>query len=211
MSDILIDEQTFPSTPANGSQVIFADSSNSYPCIKNDAGIYIGEGQRSTIAQIASHSANTYYIGIQLPSFSMQAGMLFEWEFPVSKTAAGGIATPIYTIVFGANQSVADTVRLTLTGVLQSSAADTGVVRVRATCRSVGAAGVLRGFAEVRHNLATTGFASGATSPSGYNMVEATSSGFDNTALGGQYIGLCVNPGASGAWVVEQCTVKMVY
>lgn len=212
MADILLDVQSFPATPAAGQMVVWGDTSNKQFMQKNDTGLYLGDQTGATVAQIAAHSADTYYKGLQLPSFGMQAGMTFEWIFPVSKAAAG-VATPIYQIRIGAAGTVADTSRLTLTGVLQSAAADTGVVRILVTCRNVGAAGVLRGMAHMQHNLATTGLASGATSPAGFNMVEASSAGFDNqgATIGGQFIGLSVNPGASGAWVVEEVSQRIWY
>jgi hypothetical protein len=103
---------------------------------------------------------------------------------------------------------VADTARLVINGPAQTAAADTGFVRIMATVRSVGAAGVLQGMAWMQHNLAATGF---ANTPAGLSIVEATSAGFDNTALGGQFIGLSVNPGAAGAWVVNQVLARCWY
>jgi len=35
-------------------------------------------------------------------------------------------------------------------------------------------------------------------------QVEGTSAGFDNSNLGGSYIGLSINGGASAAWTVTQ-------
>lgn len=207
MGKIHLAEESFPSTPSAGFGRGWFDSSNSQWCQRNDSGIYLGDMNKSITAQIASHSANTYYAGLQLPSFSMQAGMMFEWYFPVTKTA--GTAAPAYTIVIGPNQSVADTVRLTLTGPAQTAVADTGFVRIMVTCRSVGAAGVLSGMVWLQHNLAATGLAS--TGPAGLSIVQANSAGFDNSALQGQFIGLCVNPGASAAWVVEQCLARCWY
>lgn len=206
MADILLDEQSFPATPAAGQLVCYPDSSNSQWLQRNDGGIFLGDQSASVTAQIASHSADTYYKGLQLPSFSMQAGMVFEWYFPVTKTA--GTATPIYTIRIGANQSTADTARLTITGPAQTAVADTGFVRIMVTCRSVGAAGVLQGMAWLQHNLAATGL---ANTPAGFSLVEGTSAGFDNSALQGQFIGLSVNPGASGAWVVNQVLARCWY
>ena len=206
MAEILLDEQTFPSAPSSGKMIVYPDSSNSQWLQRNDAGTFLGDMSLAKTAQIASHSADTYYLGMQLPSFSMQAGMVFEWYFPVTKTA--GTATPIYTIRIGANQSVADTARLTITGPAQTAVADTGFIRVMVTVRNVGAAGVLQGMAWLQHNLAATGL---ANTPAGFSLVQATSAGFDNTALQGQYIGLSVNPGTSGAWVVEQCLARCWY
>ena len=184
--------------------ILFADSSSTQWLQRDDTGKYLGLSTKATTAQIAAHSADTYYTGLQLPSFSMQAGMVFEWIFVATKGAAG-TATPVYTIRIGAAQTTADTSRLAITGPAQTAAADTGHFKIMVTCRSVGVAGVLQGFAWVQHNLAATGF---ANTPAGFSLTQATSAGFDNTALQGQYIGLTVNPGASGAWVVEQVIAR---
>ena len=207
MADILLDEQGSPVTPASGQIVLYGDSSNSQFIQKNDAGIYCGDVESATVAQIAAHSADTYYKGILLPSFSMQPGTVFEWLFPVTKGAAG-VAAPAYTVRIGAAGSVADTARLVINGPAQTAAADTGFVRVLVTCRSVGVAGVLQGMVHMQHNLAATGF---ANTPAGFSLVEGTSAGFDNTALGGQFIGLSVNPGAAGAWVVNQVIQRITW
>lgn len=208
MALLRIDEQSFPSTPSAGQMIAWPDSGNSQWVQLNDNGIYLGDQSKARVTQIASHSADTYYgVGLQLPSFSMQAGMVFEWYFPVTKGAAG-TASPVYTVRIGPNQTTADTSRLAITGSAQTAAADTGFVRVMVTCRSVGASGVLQGLAWMQHNLAATGLAS---TPAGFSLVEATSAGFDNTALGGQFIGLSVNPGASGAWVVNQVLARVWY
>lgn len=206
MADIFLAEQSAPATPSAGNMVAWPDSGNSQWVQKNDNGLFLGDQSASIIAQIASHSADTYYKGIQLPSFSMQAGMVFEWYFPVTKTA--GVALPAYNIRIGAAQTVADTARLTINGPAQTAVADTGFIRVLVTVRSVGVAGVITGMVWLQHNLAATGL---ANTPAGFSLVQETSAGFDNTALGGQFIGLSVNPGASGAWVVEQCLARCWY
>lgn len=206
MAEILLDEQGFPSTPAAGQMLLFPDSGNSQWTQKNDAGLYLGDMSSSIIAQIASHSADTYYKGLQLPSFSMQPGMVFEWYFPVTKTA--GTAAPAYNIRIGALGTVADTARLTINGPAQTAVADTGFVRVMVTVRSVGVAGVITGMVWLQHNLAATGL---ANTPAGFSLVQGTSAAFDNSALSGQFIGLSVNPGASAAWVVEQVLARCWY
>lgn len=207
MGKFLIDEEGFPAAPAAGKLRAYADSGNSQWVQRNDAGLFLGDQSAAIVAQIAAHSADTYYRGLQLPSFSMQGGMVFEWIFPVTKGAAG-VAAPAYTIRIGANQTTADTARLTINGPAQTAAADTGFVRVLVTCRNVGAAGVLQGMVWMQHNLAATGF---ANTPAGFSLVQGTSAAFDNSALGGQFIGLSVNPGAAGAWVVEQCFARAWY
>ncbi len=208
MAKIVITEEGVPASPASGTMALFADSSNSSWTQKNDSGIYQGDGAASIVAQIASHSADTYYKGIQLPSFGMQAGMTIMWEFFSTKGAAG-VATPVYTIRIGPNQTTADTSRLAITGATQTGAIDSAFVKVMVNVRSVGVAGVIQGTMCLQHNLAATGF---ANTPAGFNMVEGTAAGFDNTStIAGQYIGLSVNPGASGAWVTNQCFVRIWY
>lgn len=206
MADIFLAEQSAPSAPSSGNGVAWFDSSNSQWMQKNDAGTILGDMSRATVAQIPSHSADTYYLGLQLPSFSMQAGMVFEWYFPVTKTA--GTAGPVYTIRIGANQTTADASRLAITGPAQTAVADTGFVRVMVTVRSVSATATMTGMVWLQHNLAATGL---ANTPAGFSLVQATSATFDNTALGGQFVGLSVNPGTSGAWVVEQCLARCWY
>lgn len=208
MAELLIDEQGFPSAPAAGKMLLYPDSGASSFIQRNDAGRFQGDDYRAAIAQLAAFSADTYIpnSGLILPSHSMQVGMFWEWRAIFTK-GAGGTATPVYTVRIGPNQTVGDTSRLAITGSAQTAAADTCIVKILVTCRSLGVAGVLQGSAWLQHNLAATGFAS---TPAGFNLVQGTSAGFDNTALGGQYIGLSVNPGASGAWVMEQC-VGFVY
>ena len=206
MGRLKLAEQSAPATPSSGSSEWFTDSSSSDPWVKNDAGLYIGSRTKATTAQIAAHSADTYYVGIQMPSWGMQAGQVFRWLFVATKGAAG-VAAPVFTVRIGAAGTTADTSRLAITAGAQTAAADSGRMEVVVTCRSVGASGVLRGYALIEHNLAATGFAS---TPAGFSLTEATSAGFDNTssAIGGLIIGLSVNPGASGAWVVEQAVIE---
>lgn len=208
MADILLDEQSKPTNPASGQMVLYPDSGSSVFTQVNDAGLVQGDSMIASIAQQASFSADTYITrsGLQLPSSSMQAGMVFEWRLLMTKGA--GVAAPVFTIRVGAAQSVADTGRLVITLGAQTAVADTGIIKVLATVRSVGAAGVLQGSVWLQHNLAATGF---ATTPAGLSIVQGTSAGFDNSALGGQYVGLSINPGAAGAWVCEQAVGLILY
>jgi len=204
----VIAEEGFPQPqPAFGKY--WFDNVNNQWYQRNGSGIFLGDMSGATIAQIAAHSADTYYKGLKLPSFGIQVNTVFEWAFPVTKGAAG-TAAPAYIIRIGPNQTTADTARLTLNGAAQTAAADSGIVVVRVICRTIGAAGILRGSIHLQHNLAATGF---ANTPAGFNLVEASSAGFDNqqAAMSGQFVGLSVNPGASGAWVVEQVIQKIFF
>jgi hypothetical protein len=211
MADILLDEQSVPATPASGQLVVFGDSTASVPSFKNDAGrsgVMWGSTNNVSIANLTVNAADTYVTDSDLliPSFGLQARTVFMWTLSASKTGAG-TATPIYNIRIGSARSVAgDTARLALTGPAQTAIADIGTLYVMATVRSVGGAGVIQGTAWWVHrgtaaNTTTsgTGFANDST-----GHVEAASSGFDNSALAGQYIGLSVNSGTLGVWTVTQ-------
>jgi hypothetical protein len=214
MADILLDEQSAPSSPASGQGIYYVDSTVSKAAFVDDAGRkYIITGGGMTNASIANQTVNaadTYLTDsdILLPSFGMQARARIVWTVSASKTAAG-VATPIYNIRIGAARTTSDTARLTLTGPAQTAIADIGTLTVMVTVRSVGASGVLQGTAWWVHrgtaaNTTTsgTGF---ANDTSGH--VEATSAGFDNSALAGQYIGLSVHSGTAGVWTVTQVHV----
>jgi hypothetical protein len=199
MGKLTIAEESL-STPSAGFGRGGFDPSNKMWLQKLSTGNFSGDQFISRVTQIASHSADTYYQGIQLPQFGLQAGMSLEWLFDATKGAAG-TATPVYQIRFGPNQSTADTSRLSITGPAQTAAADVARIHVLVTVRVAGAAAILRGFVHLQHNLAATGF---ANTPAGFSLVGATSAAFDASAIQGQYVGLSVNPGTSGAWVIEQ-------
>jgi hypothetical protein len=201
VSDVLLDKQSAPPTPAAGQAIGYFDSTSSLPAWVTDTG---RKGQVATlnasIAAQAGFAADTYLVDSDLliPSFGVQARTAFRWIVAVSKTAAGA-AAPVYTVRIGSARSVADASRLVLTGPLQTAAIDAGVLVIYVVVRNVGAAGVLQGDMNFDHNLAATGFAVNATA-----AVSATSAGFDNSNLGGLFVGLSINGGASAAWTVTQ-------
>jgi len=216
MSILILNERTNPGAPASGKGSVWFDTSG-IQMYTDDAGRHWGWTRNCSIAsQGPGFAADTYVTNsdILIPSFSLQAKTTFLWQISASKTAAG-IAQPAYAIRIGANRTTADTARLTLTGPAQTAIADIGTLYVMLTVRSVGAgtAAVLQGTAWWVHrgtaaNTTTsgTGF---ANDTSGH--VEATSSGFDSTALGGQYIGLSINGGTSAAWTVTQVRVEAAW
>lgn len=205
MSDILLDEQGFPATPGAGQGIIYYDTSASILINRDKNGGFHGRIAKAAIAsQGAGFATDTYVTnsGLLLPSYSMQAQMVFKWVLSFSKTAAS-TATPIYQIRIGANQSTADTSRLSLTGPAQTAAVDVGLLTILVTVRTVAVNGVIQGTAVWNHTLGTaTGFG---------GNVEGTSAGFDNTALQGQYIGLSINGGASAAWTLTQCIGEVFF
>ncbi len=205
MADILIENQSIPSTPSSGQCVIFTDNSAKAIFLLNDLGVIFGRTDNaSTAAQGAGFSSDTYVTNsdIQIPSFSFRVGTMIRWIIACSKTAAG-TATPVYTIRIGSNRSTADTSRLAITGPAQTAAADNAVITIMVVVRSIGASGVIQGDMTIDHNLAATGFANNASA-----IVTGTSSGFDMTAIGGRYVGISINAGASAAWTLTQVRVE---
>lgn len=205
MGEIQIAEQSAPAAPGAGNMLAWADSGSSVFTQRNDAGRYQGDDARAAVAsQGPGFAADTYVTnsGLILPSFSMQAGMVFEWKLAASKTAAG-VATPIYQVRIGAAQTTADTSRLSMTGPAQTAVVDEGILTILVTCRNVAVAGVLQGIASWQHEAAVAaGFG---------EAVQATSAGFDNTALGGLFVGLSINGGAAAAWTVTQVFGRLWY
>jgi hypothetical protein len=215
MSDILLDEQSVPSSPASGQGLIYPDSTVSRLVYIDDSGrkFVFGGMSNASIANQTANAADTYLTDSDLliPSFGLQARTRILWQVSASKTAAG-VATPIYSVRIGSARTTAgDTARLAITGPAQTAVADVGTLNVLLTIRSVGASGVIQGTAWWDHrgtaaNTTTSGvgFANDTT-----GHTEATSAGFDNSALAGSYIGLSVNPGTAGVWTITQVHARM--
>jgi len=162
----------------------------------------------ATTAQIASHSADTYYLGFPVTSNGitrLRAGSWFRWAFGVTKGAAG-TAAPTFNIRYGTAGTTADTSRALMTMSAQTAAADSGYIIISATFRTVGAAAVIVGRVALVHQLATTGLNSTTT---GMQLVQTVGGSFDSSPVG-SIIGLSVNPGTSGAWVVEAVDLDVV-
>jgi hypothetical protein len=207
MADILLDVQSAPTTPSAGQAVLYIDTTTKTLFTRDDAGLYRGQWVRAaTAAQGAGFASDTYVTnsGLLVPGFGMQAGMVFMWQISGSKSAAGTNA-PVYTVRLGAAQSTADTARITLTSSAQTAAADVGILTIMVTVRNVGASGVLAGTASWSHNAAAAGFAS-----TDAGAVEANSAAFDNSAVGGQYLGLSINGGASASWTLTQVVAELL-
>jgi hypothetical protein len=208
MADICLAEQTKPSTPASGNGVMWPDSTSPQWFTIDDAGRVWGRSFNAAVAaQGAGFATDTYVTNsdILIPSFGLQAKTLIRWTISASKTAAG-VATPIYSVRIGSARTTADTARLAITGPAQTAAADSAVIQILLAVRTVAATGVIQGTVSMDHNLAATGFATDASS-----IVVGTSAGFDNSALGGSYIGLSIDGGASAAWTITQVTAEAAW
>ena len=204
MADIVLDEQSAPATPSAGQGALYVDTTASRFIHKDDSGRNWGLNRNWSVAdQAPAANTDTYLTGSSLliPSFGMQAGMRFIWYVAATKTAAA-TAAAVWTVRTGANQSTADTSRVAITQGVQSAVADQGIAQLMVTVRSVGASGVLRAdVAWSGHHASATGFGNGAG---------AAGAGFDNSAMGGLYIGVSLNTGASAAWTITQIQAELL-
>lgn len=161
----------------------------------------------ATTAQIASHSADTYYLGMPVTVAGLtrlQAGSFFRWTFGVVKTA--GTAAPAFNIRFGTAGTTSDASICLMTLAAQTAVADSGFIVCEGTLRVVGSSAVLQGTTSLVHQLATTGL---NVTTTGMQLVQTTGGAFNST-VANSIIGLSVNPGTSGGWVVEAVKLDAV-
>jgi hypothetical protein len=203
MAIITLDNQSIPITPAAGKSTVFVDATTKKLGQVDDAGHVYGaplSRNWSTASQGAGFAADTYVAnsGLLIPSFGMQAGQMYRWSISFSKTAAG-TAAPVVTFRIGSNQTTADTARSTCTGQAGTAAASGGILHAALFVRSVSATGILVG---------SFGFASGVLGPGG--GIDNVGAAFDNSALGGLFVGLSLNAGASAAWTLSSVHAELI-
>lgn len=194
MADILIDNQTAPTTPSASKSILWVDSTVKKLMQTDDGGTHRG-GLISTnhaTAQQTGFAADTYLTGssILIPSFGMQVGQLYKWEVGIEKTAAGtGVIT--VNVRVGSNQTTADTSRAApVNTVAQTATASANILFVSVFVRTVSATGVI---------IASMGF-TGTQMGDGDRIVSAT---WDNSAVGGQYIGLSLNGNTLASYTID--------
>lgn len=205
MADILIDNETAPSTPASGKSILLVDSTTKKLMQMDDGGLLQGILSRNsaTASQGAGFAADTYVTnsGLLIPSSGLKAGMLFRWIITGSKTAAG-TAAAVYTIRLGTNQSTADTSVLALTAGVQTGVADNGTLVVTGQIRAASASGTMGGAASWAKTQAGTAGLGGS--------IDGVSGSVDFTGRAGQYMGLSINGGASAAWTLTSCHAELI-
>lgn len=206
MSDVLLDVQSTPATPASGQAVISINTTTKALQTKNDAGLVRSYGfvNFSTTSQAPVAATRTYITGsnIAIPAGALQVGTLLRWTFTMTKTAAGTAAST-FDIAFGTAGTTADTARVSFTKPAGTAAGDEGRVVIEAICRGpVGAAGVVVGHFCLTHNLSATGH---AVIP----CVDVTiiSSAFDVTTP--TNVGVCITSGASDAITIQSCIAEV--
>lgn len=208
MADFYISEQGAPTTPATGDNILWPCSTTRRWFTKDSTGRAYGLSHNASIAnQGAGFATDTYVTDsdILIPSFGLQARTVFRWTLMAVKTAAG-VAAPVYSFRIGSARTTADTARLQLTGDAQTAAIDNGTLSIVLIVRSVAAAGVIYGSAAWKHENAATGFANNDS-----GQTNGASAGFDNSALGGQYIGLSIDGGASASWTIGQVFAEALW
>src|SRR4051812_35064964 len=111
MGDLLVDNETTPSTPASSKSVLYVDSTTKKQAQLDDAGHVYGILSRNhyTGASFTSAAADTYLTnsGLLIPSCGLQVGQLYEWRVHASKTAAGTTAA-VMTLRCGSAQTTSD-------------------------------------------------------------------------------------------------------
>lgn len=170
------------------------------------------EGQRrllsnhSTTAQGAGFSSDTYLTGsnVAIPAGYPVVGTTYKLTLSVTKTAAG-TATPTLTVRVGTAGSTADSSRCAFTWGAGTAAADTGIVDVLCTFRTVGSgtSAVLQGMANIRNVLASTGLTNVT------KTVVTTGGGFDST-VSSLIIGASWNGGASASHTVQLVRAELI-
>lgn len=202
MAQITIDNQTAPSTPASGKSVNWVDSTTKKFIETDDTGRHNGSLSRNdSVGTVTPNAADTYITnsGLLIPSFGMKAGMQFKWMLTVTKTAAG-TAAAIFQVRIGAAQTTGDTSRASATATTaQTAAVSSGLVMLAYQVRSVSATGQCVFGVGVMSNNAGLG--------SGITNLPST---FDNTALSGLYVGISINPGASGVWTIDSVVAELI-
>jgi hypothetical protein len=200
MSDILIDVQSTPATPAAGQAVLYMDSAAKQLKTKDDAGFVRGTVNNfSTASQAPAAATRTYIAGsaLAIPTGKLQIGSCFRWQFTMTKTAAGTAAST-FDIAVGTAGTTADTARVSFTKPAGTAAVDEAFVEINAICRGpLSASGVFAGTFNLTHNLAVTGHAL-----IGGLCVTTISAAFDVTGAN-LIVGLCITSGAADAITIQ--------
>lgn len=203
MSDLLIDTQSVPASPAAGQIVIYGDSTTKILSTKDEGGFVRRLSFRnnfSSVSQTPPASTLTYIDGtnISIPPGKLQVGTWFRWKFQMRKTAAG-IATSTFSVVVGTTGTISDTAQLSFSKPAGTAVADDAWVEIEALCLGpLSASGLFRGTFRLIHNLSATGH---ATIPCVVKI--STSSPFDVT-VANLIVGVVITSGAADAITIEQ-------
>jgi hypothetical protein len=167
------------------------------PTITGTPVLNFEKGNASTAQVAGGYSSDTYLAGssIAIPTGGYVALARYVAMFDMVKTAAGTAQFTI-TLRIGTAGTTADAAICAFAFGAGTAAVDSGIFRVEAHFRTVGATttAVVAGVASCSHALAVTGLTN--TGASGFGQILTVSSGFDST-IASTIIGLSVNGGAS--------------
>lgn len=210
MSDVVIDVQSASATPAAGQVAVFAETVGKRMSYKDDAGktytLGVGGIRNFATASVNPYSSDTYVAGssITIPaSLTLQVGSQYRCKISLSRTAGGGVATPILTLRIGTLGTTGDAAIATFTGVASTSAVDAGFIEVLFTVRTVGAAATSQGTYSLTHNLAN------AVGLAGTNVIETAGTAFNSTTAS-LIIGVSLNYGASATTTTTQVEAELL-
>ncbi len=205
MADILLDNETAPSTPASGKAIVFTDVTTKKLGHMDDAGIARGllssVNPPSGTASLSLPAATDTFVtnsGIAIPSVGFQAGQLFLWYLFVTKTAAG-TGVLVATIRYGSALSTSDSSVIAMTGVAQTATAFGSLLTVGAYIRTAGASGVVVG------SLGGGGVALGVGT-----TATGVSSTIDLSSPSGKFLSLSFNPGTGDTWAAEAVRGQLI-
>lgn len=208
MADMILDVQSPTATPGAGTLAIYPDNGTKQLCTKDDSGKVSSLGgiiTNANTADISANAADTYLTdgSLLIPQHGVQIGTTIKWRLGITKTGAG-VAAPVFTVRAGTARTTADNAVLTFTsGSAQTAAIDQAYVEIVMVVRSLGSSGQARGKLMLTHNGNTAGFASIPVV-----VIDPTTANLNSTTAN-QYIGLSVNPGASGAWTFTVISIEM--
>jgi hypothetical protein len=194
MGDILFDNETTPGTPAASKSYLWIDATTKRLMQTDDGGVHRGIlGKTATVATQALGSAADTYItdsGIPIPSSGLQARMLFRWHIGFLQTATAN--TFVVRIRVGTAKTTSDTdISNTLaTTVTNGATAGGGNFTITYIVHTIGASGT--GVVGYNYQFGVT------TIQSADNKTSTT---YDNTARGGQFIGISLTPSGTSSTV----------
>jgi hypothetical protein len=142
---------------------------------------------------------------LAVPVGKLKMGSVFRYRMSITKTASGTVAST-FLFKLGTLGTSGDTSVCTfLLPTVGTAVADTAFVEVDAVCRGpLATNGVMQGFLQMTHNLATTGFLAIAGV-----ALQTASAAFDVTTA--NLIGsLAVTTAANQTWTVRACDSELL-
>jgi hypothetical protein len=203
---LVLNSYNIATDPAGTNGAMYYNTStNTFRCYEN--GIWkncISTPNNASVADQSIGASTTAYLtnsNINIPSSGVQAGTTFDWRITMTKTAAG-TAVNTFDIRFGTSGTTADTSRCSFNQGTQTAVADTAVVELTVTVRSVGSSATIACNYRMTHDLASTGFDNTLQT----QTTDVTSGTFDDT-VANSIMGVSYTTGAGYSITVQQVQV----